>query len=168
MTEPATICPKCAYERTATDAAPPTECPNCGVIYAKVSHIVAKPRVIRPATPPVPETPPAATHTAEAQPSKPKNPPPASALATCDTCDGKVSPRAKTCPHCGDPIHAEPDAPARVTLTDIEIPFWTAVMFMVRWAFATIPAVIIVFIVVMIVSMFFGGLGQFFVLMNRH
>lgn len=30
------VCPKCAYERKATDTAPDYECPKCGVVYAKV------------------------------------------------------------------------------------------------------------------------------------
>jgi hypothetical protein len=29
------ICPKCDYERQATDSAPVAECPRCGVVYAK-------------------------------------------------------------------------------------------------------------------------------------
>lgn len=28
-------CPKCAYERVATDSAPSYECPRCGIVYAK-------------------------------------------------------------------------------------------------------------------------------------
>lgn len=45
----ATICPKCGYERHPDDQAPETECPHCGVIYAK-----AKPRGQQP--PPQPTT----------------------------------------------------------------------------------------------------------------
>ena len=30
-------CPKCGYERKATDSAPEWQCPSCGVAYAKVS-----------------------------------------------------------------------------------------------------------------------------------
>ncbi|MGQ3685582.1 MAG: hypothetical protein ACUBOA_11355 [Candidatus Loosdrechtia sp.] len=30
-------CPKCGYERKATDSAPEWQCPACGVAYAKVS-----------------------------------------------------------------------------------------------------------------------------------
>ena len=33
-------CPKCGYERTSKDnIIPPTECPKCGVIYAKVKQL---------------------------------------------------------------------------------------------------------------------------------
>ncbi len=33
-----TQCPKCSYERTASDKAPDYECPKCGIIYAKYRH----------------------------------------------------------------------------------------------------------------------------------
>lgn len=35
MSESAVVCPRCAYQRKADDAAPANECPECGVIYAK-------------------------------------------------------------------------------------------------------------------------------------
>lgn len=34
-------CPKCAYERTASDSAPVYECPKCGIVYAKYREIQA-------------------------------------------------------------------------------------------------------------------------------
>lgn len=34
-------CPKCAYERTASDSAPVYECPKCGVVYTKYRAIQA-------------------------------------------------------------------------------------------------------------------------------
>lgn len=34
----AKLCPKCGYLRTDDDPPPPTECPKCGVIYAKVEQ----------------------------------------------------------------------------------------------------------------------------------
>lgn len=36
------ICPKCRYERKASDDAPDWQCPSCGVAYAKVSAAVPK------------------------------------------------------------------------------------------------------------------------------
>lgn len=32
------VCPKCGYVRSPEDAAPESECPRCGVIYAKAGH----------------------------------------------------------------------------------------------------------------------------------
>ncbi len=40
-------CPKCQYERKAGDLAPPTECPECGVIYARYRK-PGEPRPKRP------------------------------------------------------------------------------------------------------------------------
>jgi len=44
-----------------------------------------------------------------------------------------------------------------VKITDINMPFMSMVTFMVKWAFATIPAIIIITILVMIVSIVLGG-----------
>ena len=35
-----------------------------------------------------------------------------------------------------------------VVITDIDIPFWSMVNFMIKWTFAAIPAVIIIFLIV--------------------
>ena len=40
-----------------------------------------------------------------------------------------------------------------VKITDINMPFWSMVIFMVKWAIASIPAIIIL----MLLFMFFGG-----------
>jgi len=49
----------------------------------------------------------------------------------------------------------------KVTLKDIDIPFWNLVVFLIKLAFASIPAL---FVVSLVMSMFFmltGGLFQF-------
>ncbi len=38
----ARTCPKCGYERHPGEAAPETECPSCGVVYAKVEEALAR------------------------------------------------------------------------------------------------------------------------------
>ena len=47
-------CPKCSYERKATEQAPAWQCPSCGVAYAKVNQAQPAPppapRVIEPDT----------------------------------------------------------------------------------------------------------------------
>ena len=40
-----------------------------------------------------------------------------------------------------------PAAPHRVAIANIDIPFWRMVMILVKWSFATIPAVIIITII---------------------
>ena len=50
----------------------------------------------------------------------------------------------------------------RVVVTDIDIPFFSMVNFMVKWAFAAIPATIIICVIVMIVMIVISvGLAVF-------
>jgi hypothetical protein len=50
-----------------------------------------------------------------------------------------------------------------VTITDIDIPFWRLVAIFIKFALAAIPAYIVValiiFVIVAIVSVIFGGVG---------
>lgn len=45
-----------------------------------------------------------------------------------------------------------------MTVVDFRMPFMAMVWFMVKWAFASIPALIIVFLAVVALLSFFGGL----------
>lgn len=45
-----TICPKCSYERRATDSGPAYECPSCGVVYAKYDAAAELQRQVERAT----------------------------------------------------------------------------------------------------------------------
>jgi hypothetical protein len=58
------------------------------------------------------------------------------------------------------------EKPERVVVKDIDMPFGSMVIFMVKWAVASIPAFIILavlcFIVVGVFGVFLGGLGGFF------
>ena len=51
----------------------------------------------------------------------------------------------------GPPLH-------QVTVTDIHMPFWSMVVFMVKWSIAAIPAVIILFFLTLIAYALFGSL----------
>ena len=44
-----------------------------------------------------------------------------------------------------------------VKITDINMPFWSMVIFMVKWAIASIPAIIILMLLFMFLSFAFGG-----------
>lgn len=46
---------------------------------------------------------------------------------------------------------------SRVVVTDIKMPFWSMVVFMVKWAIAAIPAFIILGIIGAIVAAVFRG-----------
>jgi hypothetical protein len=53
----------------------------------------------------------------------------------------------------------------RVVVTDIRMPFWSMVTFMVKWTFASIPAIIIlsfvIGIIVAILTAIFGAMWGF-------
>lgn len=45
-----------------------------------------------------------------------------------------------------------------VVVTDIRMPFLSMVVFMIKWAVASIPAIIILSLLFGLVSIFFGGM----------
>jgi hypothetical protein len=45
-----------------------------------------------------------------------------------------------------------------VTVVDIKMPFWSMVVFMVKWSIAAIPALLILVVLGMILAGFLGGL----------
>lgn len=53
----------------------------------------------------------------------------------------------------------------RTTITDIDIPFGRLIMIMLKFMLASIPAVLvmyaIMFVIIMVVALFFGGVGAF-------
>ncbi len=75
----------------------------------------------------------------------------------CKNCGQVVLPYddkttgAKRCPNCeayiGSPTNISRPV-SEVIISDINMPFWSMVIFMVKWAFATIPAIIIITIVI--------------------
>ncbi|WP_428774365.1 hypothetical protein [Vibrio sp.] len=54
------------------------------------------------------------------------------------------------------------DNQREVTVVDIRMPFWSMVVFLVKLAIASIPAMIILSFIFMILTMLFGGLGGMF------
>jgi hypothetical protein len=51
-----------------------------------------------------------------------------------------------------------PAAPHRISIVDVEIPFWRMVAIMIKWTLAAIPAVIIVSIIFGVIGAVFGGI----------
>jgi hypothetical protein len=87
----------------------------------------------------------------------------------CHTCGATVSTEAAECPVClarnpgtqnstrtraahQPTVWQGAAAAQRVVVTDIRMDFWSMVVFMVKWAVASIPAVLILLLVGMIVS----------------
>ena len=50
-----------------------------------------------------------------------------------------------------------PAAPHRVSIADVDIPFWRMVAIIIKWAFASIPAIIIISIIFAILGAILGG-----------
>ena len=50
-----------------------------------------------------------------------------------------------------------PAAPHRIAVVDIDIPFWRMVAIIIKWTFASIPAVIIISIIFGILAAVLGG-----------
>lgn len=52
---------------------------------------------------------------------------------------------------------ASANAPARVVVVDFDMPMGSMVSFMIKWAFASIPAFLVLLVFAGVVSMFLGG-----------
>ncbi|WP_457603224.1 hypothetical protein [Nitratifractor sp.] len=48
----------------------------------------------------------------------------------------------------------------RIILAGLDVPFWDLVWFMVKFAFASIPAIFIIYFIVTIFGMIFAGLSS--------
>ncbi|MBA3030328.1 MAG: hypothetical protein FP816_16170 [Desulfobacteraceae bacterium] len=56
----------------------------------------------------------------------------------------------------------------RVTLTNVDIPFGRMVMIILKWMLASIPAILLMWLVIGLIMLVFGaGLGGFAALMSR-
>ncbi len=82
----------------------------------------------------------------------------------CGHCNAEVSFEDTKCPNCGADVSdieeavPEKNGPQEVIVTDIKMPFFSMVSFMVKWVIASIPAIIVLIILFAIVSTVFGGL----------
>jgi hypothetical protein len=56
------------------------------------------------------------------------------------------------------PTRTEPEAPVSVIVRDVEMSFGSMVVFIIKWTLASIPALIILFVVGMMLAAIFGGL----------
>jgi len=72
---------------------------------------------------------------------------------------------AAQAPYPPQPGYGQPVTYARteVVVTNIKMPFWSMVAFMIKWTIATIPAMILLFFIgvglVFLSSMFLAGVG---------
>lgn len=54
------------------------------------------------------------------------------------------------------------DTQHEVVVTDVKVPFWSMVVFMIKLALASIPATIIISIIYLVAIAILGGLGGLF------
>lgn len=77
-------------------------------------------------------------------------------LIACNECNSQISDKALWCPQCG---HYDGKNPAlNLAISDVQMPFSSIVRFMVKAVIATIPAALLLFFIVFLVSGFFTGL----------
>ena len=94
-------------------------------------------------------------------------------MSTCPECHLEVPDAAYTCPHCAAHLLPKDVAgaaaasvtptrpiriPTRVSVVDIDMPFGSMVVFMVKWALAAIPALIFLGIVGLIITTFLNAM----------
>lgn len=82
------------------------------------------------------------------------------ALIECEECKNQISEHARWCPQCGFSRSASEPMRTTTHIQDIEMGFGSMIRFMVQLAFASIPAVIIVMIVLGIIGAVVG-VGMF-------
>lgn len=108
---------------------------------------------------------------------------PTVSVVACSTCSSEIPRTVRHCGHCGAEnfggrplsqpkrVELRPEAPpdqpayplpaaasAAVIVTDVQMPFGSMVVFMVKWALASIPAMIILFAVGLVVGLFLMAL----------
>lgn len=47
-----------------------------------------------------------------------------------------------------------------IIITDIKMPFWSMVRFMIKWALASIPAIFVLTLIGIIISIFIASIGR--------
>jgi hypothetical protein len=83
------------------------------------------------------------------------------ALIKCPDCEGRLSDGARLCPHCGWEKGTYLDSqgkvrtvsPWRVSFADVELSFWSIVKLTVKWVLASLPAIVLLVLVITLISM---------------
>lgn len=139
-------CPNCNHVASEKEFGDPAKCPECGVYYAKA--MAHQRRMSGPAIensePPASDTP--AT-------SKLKR---GIAGARQAVDEGR---KARAAEEAAGKVRFDPSRAQPVVVVDLRMDFWSMVWFMVKWAIASIPALIILFILLSVAFGFFMGLA---------
>ena len=126
------ICKKCGYARKEIESKPDYECPNCGAIYSKVESQIQERGAVNKIN---------------------KKPPEVRKIKM----EKKAEPVKENKSEQIQPIIKEKILSQDVVIKDIQMPFWSMVVFMVKWAVATIPALIILIFLVMFAMQIISG-----------
>jgi hypothetical protein len=86
------------------------------------------------------------------------------ALIKCPDCEGALSDGARLCPHCGWEKGTYLDAkgkvrtvlPHRISVTDVDVPFLSIVRIAVKWAVASLPALLLLILIAVLAVPFFS------------
>jgi hypothetical protein len=80
------------------------------------------------------------------------------ALIKCPDCEGALSDGARLCPHCGWEKGTYLDAkgkvqtvlPNRISVADVDLPFWSVVKVAIKWVVASVPAVLLLVLILVL------------------
>lgn len=138
-------CPKCGYEPTMSEMqTTPDECPKCGVYYAKV----------RPSTD--------SLGTADRSPKRRLSDAWHGAKVSVEEGRRQRAERDVELAHRHSMERASP-----VVVVDIKMSFWSMVIFMVKWAIAAIPALLILALIAGLASSILIAIPKFFEYRDR-
>lgn len=129
-------CVKCGYERHPNDHAPAGECPRCGAPYksSRPAGVLSDEEFAQA------QARARARLDDEAARLETASRPTQGAMVYCGDCNGRVSRQAVVCPHCGRQFG---NGRQPVEIMNIRMEFEAMVWFIVKWALASIPAMII-------------------------
>jgi hypothetical protein len=90
------------------------------------------------------------------------------ALIKCPDCEGPLSDGARLCPHCGWEKGTYLDAkgkvrtvlPFRISVADVDVPFWSIVKITIKWVVASAPAILLLVLIVVLAVPFFSMIAD--------
>jgi len=81
----------------------------------------------------------------------------------CPNCASENPEETKRCGNCSYDFQRKTATfgqGGEVVVTDIKMPFWSMVVFMVKWAIASIPALIILYLIGILLMATLGGMNM--------
>lgn len=79
----------------------------------------------------------------------------------CNTCGRLIPEYDKQCPHChGEPHLLSKPGIQKVIIEDIDMHFGSMIKFMVKWAIASVPAILIISIIIAFITSILSALSK--------